>query len=109
MSTREELENAIEKAKADWNVNTHSAADAAWDALDTAWKALKVYDKENTYKNMFEQSVLALAAIDDALGIGDDGCSDTENTLYAIAELKAAAARGGALTLSVMSDNVGKG
>ncbi len=61
------------------------------------------------YKDMFEQSVLALAAIDDALGIGDDGCSDTENTLYAIAELKAAAERGEALALSVMSDNVGEG
>jgi hypothetical protein len=53
----------------------------------------KKLSEENTYKNMFEQSVLALAAIDEALGIGDDGCSDTENTLYAIAELKAAATR----------------
>jgi hypothetical protein len=61
------------------------------------------------YKNMLEDAIRSLVAIDEALGIGDDGCSDTENTLYAIAELKAAAARGEALALSVMSDNVGGG
>lgn len=32
---------------------------------------------------------LFLAAIDDALGIGDDGCCDPDQTLTAIAELKA--------------------
>lgn len=41
------------------------------------------------YKIMFEQAVRTLAAIDEALGIGDDGCSDPEQTLYAIADLKA--------------------
>jgi hypothetical protein len=61
------------------------------------------------YRIMLEDAIRSLAAIDEALGIGDDGCSDTENTLYAIAELKAAAERGEALALSVMSDNVGKG
>ena len=60
------------------------------------------------YKSMFEQAVRTLAAIDDALGIGDDGCSDPEQTLDAIAELKAAASRGVELARSVMSDNVGK-
>lgn len=41
------------------------------------------------YKSMFEQAVRTLAAIDEALGI-DDGCSDPDQTLTAIAELKAA-------------------
>ena len=61
------------------------------------------------YKKMLEDAIASLAAIDEALGIGEDGCSDTQNTLYAIAELKAAAERGEALALAVMSDNVGKG
>lgn len=43
------------------------------------------------YKVMFEQAVSTLAAIDDALGIGDDGCGDPEQTLSAIDELKASA------------------
>ena len=42
------------------------------------------------YKSMFEQAVRTLAAIDDALGIGDDGCGDPDQTLTAIADLKAA-------------------
>ena len=42
------------------------------------------------YKSMFEQSVRTLAVIDEALGIGDDGCGDPDQTLTAIAELKAA-------------------
>jgi len=42
------------------------------------------------YKSMFEQAVRTLAAIDEALGIGDDGCGDPDQTLTAIAELKAA-------------------
>ena len=37
------------------------------------------------YKSMFEQAVRTLAAIDEALGIGDDGCGDPEQTLEAIA------------------------
>ena len=41
------------------------------------------------YKSMFEQAMRTLAAIDDALGIGDDGCGDPEQTLDAIACLKA--------------------
>lgn len=41
------------------------------------------------YKSMFEQAVRTLAAIDDALGIGGDGCGDPEQTLDAIANLKA--------------------
>ena len=60
------------------------------------------------YKRMFEQAVLTLAAIDDALGIAADGCADPEQTLDAIAELKAAAARGEELARTVMADNVGK-
>ena len=61
------------------------------------------------YKSMFEQAVRTLAAIDDALGIGDDGCGDPEQTLEAIADLKAESARGKELALAVMADNVGKG
>lgn len=41
------------------------------------------------YKSMFEQAVRTLATIDEALGIGDDGCGDPEQTLDAIACLKA--------------------
>jgi hypothetical protein len=40
------------------------------------------------YKAMFEEAVKSLAAIDYALGIGDDGCNDLEGTLFRIAELK---------------------
>ncbi|HOT98591.1 MAG TPA: hypothetical protein PKZ83_15790 [bacterium] len=57
------------------------------------------------YKSMFEQAVRTLAAIDKALGIGDDGCGDPEQTIYAIADLKAAATRGEALAQSVMADH----
>ena len=42
------------------------------------------------YKSMFEQAVRTLAAIDEALGIGDDGCGDPDQTLPALAEVKAA-------------------
>lgn len=31
------------------------------------------------YKSMFEQAVRTLAAIDEALGIGDDGCGQEKN------------------------------
>jgi histidinol-phosphate/aromatic aminotransferase/cobyric acid decarboxylase-like protein len=48
MTKREELVKAVEEARDAWNVNTHSAADAVWYALDTEWKALEAYDKENT-------------------------------------------------------------
>jgi len=58
---------------------------------------------------MFEDAVRTLAAIDEALGIGDDGCADPEQTLYAIAELKADAARGIELARTVMADSVGNG
>lgn len=60
------------------------------------------------YKSMFESAVLTLAAIDDALGIGDDGCGDPEQTLAAIDELKTAARVGVELARAVMSDNTGK-
>ena len=60
------------------------------------------------YKSMFEQAVRTLAAIVEALGIGDDGCGDPEQTLTAIADLKAESARGRELALAVMAENVGK-
>lgn len=60
------------------------------------------------YKSMFEQAIRTLAAIDEALGIGDDGCGDPEQTLYAIEELKAEARRGVELARAVMADNIGK-
>lgn len=47
------------------------------------------------YKSMFEQAVRTLAAIDEALGIGDDGCGDPEQTLEAIADLKRKVGAGG--------------
>jgi hypothetical protein len=56
------------------------------------------------YKSMFEQALRTLAAIDEALGIGDDGCGDPDQTLTAIDDLKAAAQRGEALALTVMGD-----
>lgn len=56
------------------------------------------------YKSMFEQAVRTLAAIDEALGIGDDGCGDPDQTLTAIAELKDASQRGEALARVVMAD-----
>ena len=40
------------------------------------------------YENLFKQAVRSLAAIDDALGIGDDGCGDLDQTLTEIANLK---------------------
>ena len=55
------------------------------------------------YKSMFEQAVRTLAAIDEALGIGGDGCGDPDQTLAAIAELKDTAQRGEAMALTVMS------
>jgi len=53
----------------------------------------------DSYKIMLEDAIRSLAAIDEALGIGEDGRSYLEQTLYAIAELKAAAAQGEALAL----------
>ena len=53
---------------------------------------------------MARQAVRTLAAIDEALGIGGDGCGDPEQTLEAIADLKATAQRGEALALTVMGD-----
>jgi len=53
------------------------------------------------YKSMFEQAVRTLAAIDEALGIGDDGCGDPDQTLTAIAELKAAKVGAGETALEV--------
>lgn len=56
------------------------------------------------YKSMFEQAVRTLAAIDEALGIGDDGCCDPDQTLTAIAELKAKVGAGG--TAQAVAQNV---
>lgn len=56
------------------------------------------------YKSMFEQAVRTLAAIDEALGIGDDGCGDPDQTLTAIAELKAA---GDGRTATVTREMIG--
>ncbi len=56
------------------------------------------------YKSMFEQAVRTLAAIDEALGIGDDGCCDPDQTLTAIAELKAKVGAG--KTAQAVAQNV---
>jgi len=58
------------------------------------------------YKSMFEQAVRTLAAIDDALGIGADGCGDPDQTLTAIAELRARAGVGSAegVTLDMVTE-----
>jgi len=61
------------------------------------------------YKSMFEQSVRALASIDLALGIGEDGCGDLEQTLFAIEDLKILARRGESLACAVMTDKIGRG
>lgn len=58
------------------------------------------------YKSMFEQAVRTLAAIDEALGIGDDGCGDPEQTLDAIEELKAAKV-GAGRTATVTREMIG--
>lgn len=55
------------------------------------------------YKSMFEQAVRTLALIDEALGIGDDGCGDPDQTLTAIADLKARAAGGGSVTREMIT------
>lgn len=52
------------------------------------------------YKSMFQQAVRALASIDNALGIGDDGCGDLDQTLTAIAELKAKAEQAAPQTIT---------
>lgn len=51
--------------------------------------------------------IRALAAIDDALGLPQDGCNSTAQTLAKIEELKAAAARGDSLAHAVMADEMG--
>lgn len=53
----------------------------------------------DTYKNMFEQAVRTLAAIDEALGL-DDGCASPDETLTAIKGLKARAASEDVVVLS---------
>jgi len=45
-------------------------------------------DDSADYKRMFEQAISTLAAIDAALGIGEDGCGEPDLTLAAIEELK---------------------
>ncbi len=55
------------------------------------------------YKSMFEQAVRTLALIDEALGIGDDGCGDPDQTLTAIADLKARVAGGGGVTREMIT------
>ena len=59
------------------------------------------------YKSMFKQAVIILAKIDEALGLGEDGCADPEETLFAIKELKARAERGEALARAVMDYQTG--
>lgn len=56
---------------------------------------------------IMQAMVRALAAIDDALGIEQDGCNSTALTLLTIDELKEQAARGEALARAVMSDQTG--
>lgn len=58
------------------------------------------------YKSMFEQAVRTLAAIDEALGIGDDGCGDPDQTLTAIRELKASKV-GAGRTATVTREMIG--
>ena len=60
---------------------------------------------EQQYKTMFEAAVSALAQIDYALGIEDDGCNEPEKTLFRIAELTGQAEIGESLARAVMMDN----
>ena len=57
--------------------------------------------------SMLAATIRALAAIDDALGLPQDGCNSTEQTIDEIKRLRAAADRGEALARSVMADQTG--
>ena len=59
------------------------------------------------YKSLFEQAVRTLAAIDEVLGVGDDGCGDPDQTLTAIEDLKAAAKVGAGRTATVTREMIG--
>jgi len=52
--------------------------------------------------------VRALAAIDDALGLPQDGCNSTAQTLAKIKEMREQIERCENLARAVMADNVGK-
>jgi hypothetical protein len=49
--------------------------------------------EDQGHQAMWPQMIAALAAIDAALGLPDDGCNSTQQTLDAIAKLKAEAAK----------------
>jgi hypothetical protein len=49
--------------------------------------------EDQGHQAMWPQMIAALAAIDSALGLPDDGCNSTQQTLDAIAKLKAEAAK----------------
>lgn len=63
-------------------------------------------EEKSAYQLMFEMSIRALASIDEALELPEDGCNNTARTLQAIADLKKLAATGVSLAQSVMGDNV---
>lgn len=59
------------------------------------------------YKVMFQQAIRALAAIDDALGMPQDGCNSTEKTLAKIKAMREQNERCEKLARSVMADHAG--
>ena len=62
--------------------------------------------ENSDYKSMFHDAIRTLARIDDALGLGDDGIANPDETLTAIEELKQAAQRGQSLAMAVMNDTI---
>lgn len=55
---------------------------------------------------MLACAIGALAEIDAELGLPEDGCNSTAQTISAIRELKRKAAQGESLARAVMTDNV---
>lgn len=58
------------------------------------------------YQSLFQNAVSALAAIDDALGIPQDGCNSTARTLAEIKKLRSAHGQSQALARADMLDQV---
>jgi hypothetical protein len=58
------------------------------------------------YQSLFQNAVSALAAIDDALGLPQDGCKSTARTLAEIKKLRSSHGQAQALARTVMLDQV---
>lgn len=67
------------------------------------WKPIETAPEYGT-QALWPQMIAALAAIDAELGLPDDGCNSTSQTLAAIRALKARAEMGQSLARTVMAD-----